>query len=68
LHQPHWLSVPPLPTIAFPVTVRFFLILLRDLEGKGLGVFERRAAVETETRNAQDGELHRHHIALLPPG
>src|SRR5947207_6377200 len=49
-----------------PVTVRLFLILRRDLEGKRLGVPERRAAVETETGNAQDGELHRQHIALLP--
>src|SRR6059058_1456170 len=48
-----------------PVTVRLFLILRRDLEGKGLGMPERRAAVETETGNAQDGELHRQHIALL---
>src|SRR5256885_6061134 len=48
-----------------PVTVRLFLILRRDLEGKGLGVLERRTAVETETGNAQDGELHRQHIALL---
>src|SRR5436309_4101588 len=48
-----------------PVTVRLFLILRRDLEGKGLGVPERRAAVETETGNAQDSELHRQHIALF---
>ena len=48
-----------------PVTVRLFLILRRDLEGKGLSVPERRAAVETETENAQDGELNRQHIALL---
>ena len=48
-----------------PVTVRFFLILRRDLEGKSLGVPEHRAAVKTETGNAQDGELHRQHIALL---
>src|SRR5437660_2070645 len=48
-----------------PVTVRLFLILRRDLEGKGLGVPERRAAVETETGNAHDGELHRQRIALL---
>src|SRR6202163_4050683 len=47
-----------------PVTVRLFLILRRDLEGKGLVVPER-ATVETETGNAQDGELHRQHIALL---
>src|SRR5882762_6990991 len=48
-----------------PVTVRLFLILRRDLERKGLGVPEHRAAVETETGNAQDGELHSQHIALL---
>src|SRR6202035_4977612 len=48
-----------------PVAVRLFLILRRNLEGKGLGVPKLRAAVETETRNAQDGELHRQHIALL---
>jgi hypothetical protein len=30
-----------------PVAVRHFLILRCDLEGKGLGVPERRAAVET---------------------
>src|SRR5262249_36339550 len=48
-----------------PVTVRLFLILRRDLEGKGLGVPERWSTVETETGNAQDGELHRQHIALL---
>src|SRR3982074_2433443 len=47
-----------------PVTVRLFLILRRDLEGKGLVVPER-ATVETETGNAQDSELHRQHIALL---
>ena len=51
-----------------PVTVHFFLILRRDLEGKGLGVPGRRSAIETETGNAQDGELHRQHIALLAAG
>ena len=48
-----------------PVTVRLFLIVRRDLKGKSLGVPERRAGVETETGNAQDGELHSQHIALL---
>src|SRR5208283_2228730 len=48
-----------------PVTVRVFLILRRDLEGKGLGMPERRTPVETETGNAHDGELHRQHSALL---
>src|SRR5215217_9291998 len=49
-----------------PVAVRLFLIVRRDLEGEGLAVLELRAAVETETGNAQYGELHREHIALLP--
>src|SRR5258706_3041149 len=48
-----------------PVTVRLFLTVRRDLEGKGLGVPERRAAVEAETGNAHDRELDRQHIALL---
>src|SRR5436190_3538469 len=48
-----------------PVAVRLFLIVGRDLEGKGLAVLERRAAVETETRNPQNGKLHRQHISLL---
>src|SRR6187401_1124935 len=48
-----------------PVAVRLFLVVRRDLEGKGLAVPERRAAVETETGNAQNGELHRQHIALF---
>src|SRR5260221_11935239 len=51
-----------------PVTVRLFLSVRRDLEGKGLAVPERRAAVETETGNPQNGELHRQHIALLAAG
>jgi hypothetical protein len=51
-----------------PVTVRLFLIVRRDLEGKGLGVPERRAAVETETGNTQDGELYVSTSSSLPPG
>ena len=35
-----------------PVAVRLFLIVGRDLEGKGLGVLERGAAVEAETGDA----------------
>jgi hypothetical protein len=49
LHQPHWLSFAAIANDRVPVTVRLFLILRRDLEGKGLGVSERRSAVETET-------------------
>src|SRR5258708_27194704 len=48
-----------------PVTVGLFLILRRYLKGKGLAVPEHRAAVDTETGNAHDGELHRQHITLL---
>src|SRR5439155_24305983 len=48
-----------------PVAVRLFLSGGRDLEGEGLAVPELRAAVETETGNAQNGELHRQDIALL---
>jgi hypothetical protein len=43
-----------------PITVRFFLILRRDLEGEGLVVPERWATVETETGNAQDAPPSRH--------
>src|SRR6266536_973635 len=35
-----------------PVAVRLFLIVGRDLKGKGLAVPELRAAVEAETRDA----------------
>src|SRR5258708_6965892 len=48
-----------------PIAVRLFLSVRRDLEGKGLAVPELRAAVETKTVNAQDGELHRQYVALL---
>src|SRR5437867_4640011 len=48
-----------------PVAVRLFLIVRRDLKGKGLAVLERGAAVETETGNTQNCELHRQFIALL---
>src|SRR5437660_109926 len=48
-----------------PVAVCLFLVVRRDLERKGLAVPERRAAVETETGNAHNGELHRQRIALL---
>ena len=65
LHQPHALSVPPLPTIAFQYRSVSSWSVRRDLERKGLGVPERRAAVETKTGDAHEGELHREHIAFL---
>src|SRR6266446_6115486 len=48
-----------------PVAVGLRLIVRGDLEGKGLAVLERRAAVETEAGNAEDGEFHRQNIAGL---
>src|SRR6185503_2494571 len=51
-----------------PVAVRLFLIVRRDLKGEGLAVLELRTAVETEAGNAQDGELHRQHVARLAAG
>jgi hypothetical protein len=41
-----------------PVAVRLFLSVRRNPERKRLVVLEVRAAVETETGNAHDGELH----------
>src|SRR5580765_1375149 len=48
-----------------PVAVGLLLIVRRDLEGKSFVVLELRAAVEAQTGNAQNGELHSQHIALL---
>src|SRR3954465_7773153 len=48
-----------------PVAVGLVLRVRCHLEGKCLGRFERRSTVETETRNTQDAELHRQHVALL---
>src|SRR5437870_3419670 len=48
-----------------PVAVRLRLIVRGDLKGERLAVLERRAAVETEAGNAEDGELHRQNIAGL---
>src|SRR5439155_7596948 len=47
------------------VAVRFLLVVCCDLEGERLAVLERRAAVEAETGNARDGELHRQDVAGL---
>src|SRR6185295_16087463 len=48
-----------------PVAVRFLLVVRRDLEGERLALLERGAAVEADTRNSQDGELHREDVAGL---
>src|SRR6185295_7218884 len=48
-----------------PVAVRFLLIVGGDLERERLALLEVRAAVETDTRDAENGELHRQHVAFL---
>src|SRR5258706_297949 len=48
-----------------PVAVGFLLVVRRDLEGERLALLEGRTAVEAETRNAQDRELHGEDIAGL---
>jgi hypothetical protein len=48
-----------------PVAVGLFLVGRRDLEGKRLAVLERRAAVEAEAGNAENGELDGQDLALL---
>ena len=57
-----------LPAVAddrVPVAIRFLLRIGRDEEGKRLAVPEFRPAIQPETGNAEDGELHREHIALF---
>src|SRR5262249_50748369 len=48
-----------------PVAVSLFLSIRRHLEGKRFTRFERRAAVETDTGNAQHRELHGQFIPFL---
>src|SRR5262249_13846758 len=45
-----------------PVAVRFLLVVGGDLEGKRLGLLEHRPAVQAETRNAENGEVHGQHV------
>src|SRR5262245_42684926 len=61
LHHPHWLSCPPLPTIAF----RLFLIFSRNLERECFVMHEHGTAIEAETRYAQDREFDRQLVALF---
>ena len=51
-----------------PVTVGFFLSVCGDLEGEGFGVLDGRVAVETETGDADYGELDRQDIAPFAAG
>ena len=42
--------------------------LFVNLEGERLGVCELRSTIETQTRNAEDGEFHREDFAFLATG
>ena len=57
LHQPHWLSWPPLLTIAFHRRSVFGLVVGGDLKRERLGVLEMRAAVQPDAGDAGHGEL-----------
>src|SRR4029453_16435255 len=57
--------LPAITNDRVPVTICLLLIVRSDLEGKGLGVLERRSAVETETGNSKNGEVHGEDIARL---
>ena len=50
-----------------PQAVGFGLVVGRHLEREGLAVLERRATVEAQAGDADDGELDRQDIALLCP-
>jgi hypothetical protein len=51
-----------------PIAIRFFLTISRNLEGKRLGVFKLGPTIETQTRNAENGEFHREDFAFLATG
>src|SRR6476620_7056395 len=51
-----------------PIPIRLGLIVSGDLERKGLIMFERRTAIETDTVDACDFELDRQHISLFARG
>src|SRR5512138_3388141 len=51
-----------------PIAIRFLLRISRNLEGERLAVFELRPTIETQTRNAEDGEFHREDFAFLAAG
>jgi hypothetical protein len=51
-----------------PIAIRFLLRISRNLEGERLAVFELRPTIETQTRNAEDGEFHREDFAFLATG
>src|SRR5829696_3379643 len=48
-----------------PVAVGLVLIVGGDLEREGFAMFERGTAVEAETRDADNFEFDREHVALL---
>jgi hypothetical protein len=47
-----------------PGAIRFLLRVRRDLEAEGFGVFEHWPAIDTQARNAADGELHRENVSF----
>ena len=51
-----------------PVAIRFLLRISRNLERERLAVFELRPTIETQTRNAENGEFHREDFAFLAAG
>ena len=51
-----------------PVAIRFLLSISRNLEGKRLGVFKLRPAIQTQTGSAENGEFHREDFAFLAAG
>ena len=48
-----------------PIAIRFLLRISRNLEGERLAVFKLRPTIETQTRNAKDGEFDREDFAFL---
>src|SRR5258706_526112 len=70
-HPPPVLAPParaflaPIADDRIPVGVRLFLVGGGDLEGERLALLERRTAVDADTGNPHDGELHDQFIAGL---
>src|SRR3954463_3908208 len=64
LHQPHSLSCPPLPTMAFHITVGLFLVVGQDHEADRLIGLKIGSAVQADERPAEHGELDREFGAL----
>jgi len=68
LHQPHWPFLPAIADDRVPSSGLSLPDCPSRSGRRGLAVPELRAAVETETGNAQHGELHRQQSPCLPLG